>query len=247
MYSHGLAALVLCESVAMTRTDAADVPKYSRQESELRRAAQRSIDYIVRHQHSGGGWRYIPGDTGDTSVVSCIAMTLQSAKMAGLKVPERTFEKESRFLDSVMADTYGGEYGYQNRMSLPGTTAMGLLTRMYLGWDRTHPGIVAGIEKLTQVGPSSNNGYFNSYATQVMHHYGGSDWDRWHPRLRDHLVGSQEEDGHMRGSWYFDGDMGSGIGGRLYITAYATMILEVYYRHMPIYSLLDAGGNRHGV
>ena len=47
---------------------------------------------------------------------------------------------------------------------------------------------------------------------------------------------TQVASGHSTGSWYFDGDIGSGIGGRLYITAFATMILEVYYRHMPIYS-----------
>jgi hypothetical protein len=31
------------------------------------------------------------------------------------------------------------------------------------------------------------------------------------------------------------GDHGSEKGGRLYCTSMATMILEVYYRHMPIY------------
>jgi len=31
------------------------------------------------------------------------------------------------------------------------------------------------------------------------------------------------------------GDHGSERGGRLYCTSMATMILEVYYRHMPIY------------
>ena len=73
-------------------------------------------------------------------------MALQSAKMAGLKVPPRTFEKESRFLDSVMADSYGGQYGYQSPVARPGTSAVGLLTRMYLGWDRTHPGVWQGSE-----------------------------------------------------------------------------------------------------
>ena len=29
---------------------------------------------------------------------------------------------------------------------------------------------------------------------------------------------------------------GARVGGRLYNTALATMILEVYYRHMPIYA-----------
>ncbi len=38
--------------------------------------------------------------------------------------------------------------------------------------------------------------------------------------------------GHEAGSWFFEGtDLGSTAGGRLYCTAMATMILEVYYRH----------------
>ena len=33
-------------------------------------------------------------------------------------------------------------------------------------------------------------------------------------------------------------DLGSARGGRLYATAMATMILEVYYRHLPFYRRL---------
>jgi hypothetical protein len=236
MYSHGLATLVLCESLAMTRTDPGGTDQRYRRQPELQRAAQRAIDFIVRHQHPGGGWRYVPGEKGDTSVVGWQAMALQSAKMAGLDVPKRTLERTSRFLDTVMADTYGGQYGYLDNRSRPGTSAVGVLSRMYLGWDRTHPGIIAGAEYLDQLGPSANNVYFNYYATQAMHHFGGPLWEEWHPALRDHLVDTQQREGHSAGSWYFDGDFGSIVGGRLYITAMSTMILEVYYRHMPIYS-----------
>ncbi len=236
MYSHGLATLVLCESLAMTRTDPGGADARYRRQPELRQAAQRAIDFIVRHQHPDGGWRYVPGQKGDTSVVGWQAMALQSGKMAGLKVPKRTLDRTSHFLDLVMADTYGGEYGYLNNVSRPGTSAIGVLSRMYLGWDRTHAGVIAGAEYLDRVGPSSNNVYFNYYATQVMHHYGGPLWEKWHPLLRDHLVETQERDGHPTGSWYFDGDFGSIVGGRLYITAMSAMILEVYYRHMPIYT-----------
>ena len=40
----------------------------------------------------------------------------------------------------------------------------------------------------------------------------------------------------MKGSW--DVTAGGHVnerGGRLYVTSMATMILEVYYRHMPLY------------
>jgi hypothetical protein len=58
--------------------------------------------------------------------------------------------------------------------------------------------------------------------------------------MRDYLIETQSKSGHEAGSWYFDGtDLGSLAGGRLYCTAMATMILEVYYRHLPLYSDLS--------
>ena len=91
---------------------------------------------------------------------------------------------------------------------------------------------------------SSVNMYYNYYATQVMHHYGGEQWTKWNTQMRDFLVATQSTEGHEYGSWFFRGaaDMGSGpadmeggTAGRLYYTSLATMTLEVYYRHMPLY------------
>ncbi len=54
--------------------------------------------------------------------------------------------------------------------------------------------------------------------------------------LRDQLIDSQVQLGHERGSWFFKGgDSGADRGGRLYATCMCCMILEVYYRHLPIY------------
>ena len=54
-------------------------------------------------------------------------------------------------------------------------------------------------------------------------------------KLRNELVKSQAQDGHAAGSWAPTGRHAV-KGGRLYQTSLATMILEVYYRHMPLYS-----------
>jgi hypothetical protein len=77
--------------------------------------------------------------------------------------------------------------------------------------------------------------YYNYYATQVMRHYEGEVWDKWNKEMRDWLVNTQDMNGHQKGSWTMKGDHGSDSGGRIYCTSMATMILEVYYRHMPIY------------
>jgi hypothetical protein len=230
MYSHGLAAIVLCEAYAMTH------------DRKLMNPAQLSLNHIVYAQDPiGGGWRYAPRQPGDTSVVGWQLMALKSGHMAYLVVPPATIQGAIKFLDSAQADD-GAKYGYTGPGQGQGTTAVGLLCRMYLGWKHENAALKRGVEYLSRLGPSRGNMYYNYYATQVMRQYCGDPgtpghemWEKWNNNLRDWLVGSQEKTGHAKGSWIMKGDHGSERGGRLYCTSMATMILEVYYRHMPIY------------
>jgi hypothetical protein len=63
----------------------------------------------------------------------------------------------------------------------------------------------------------------------------GDLWKKWNAKMRDQLVKAQAKKGHEEGSWHLKGDHHGGRAGRLYCTAMATMVLEVYYRHLPIY------------
>jgi hypothetical protein len=56
--------------------------------------------------------------------------------------------------------------------------------------------------------------------------------------MREILVNSQETQGHQAGSWT-PKDRHDKTGGRLYVTALATCILEVYYRHLPIFRQIE--------
>ncbi len=221
MYGHGIATLALCEAYAMT------------QDESLREPAQQAIDFICYAQHSEGGWRYYPNQPGDTTVFGWQMMSLKSAAMGGLNVPSPVVALGQRFLDSVQSAN-GAYYGYQIRGKKPGPTAVGLLIRMYTGWPHEDARLQRGVEFLANEGPAQRDMYFNYYATQVMHHYGGPLWPKWNVKMREHLIKTQATTGHERGSWFFIDQHGS-QGGRLYTTAICTMILEVYYRHMPIY------------
>jgi hypothetical protein len=225
MYSHGICSIVLCEAYSMTR------------DRDLMAPAQAAINYIVYAQDPvGGGWRYSPRQPGDTSAVGWQLMALKSGHMAYLNVPPPTVAGAMRFLDSVQSDS-GSKYGYTNPGAGQATTAIGLLSRMYLGWKKDNAALQRGVQYLSATGPSKTNMYYNYYATQVMRHNEGEDWTKWNKVMRDWLVESQEKGGHMKGSWFMKGgDHGAETGGRLYCTSMATMILEVYYRHMPIYA-----------
>lgn len=230
MYSHGLASIVLCEAYAMT------------QDRNLMAPAQLSLNHIMWAQDPvGGGWRYAPRTPGDTSVVGWQLMALKSGHMAYLTVDPNTIKGAMKFLDSVQAES-GAKYGYTGPGAGQATTAIGLLCRMYLGWKHDNPALARGVEYLDRIGPSTGNMYYNYYATQVMRHYGGEPgseghpmWEKWNTKMRDSLVNSQDKNAHQKGSWIMKGDHGSERGGRIYCTSMATMILEVYYRHMPIY------------
>ncbi len=110
---------------------------------------------------------------------------------------------------------------------------------MYMGWPKTHPAMIEGTDYLNKIGPNATNVYYNYYATQVMKQMGGDKWESWNSRMRDQVVKSQVKEGHAEGSWSFS-DMSAGnpseAGGRLYLTAMNAMILEVYYRYMPVYA-----------
>lgn len=233
MYGHGICSIALCEAYAMT------------QDNNLQAPAQAALNFIVYAQDRvGGGWRYSPGQPGDTSAVGWQIMALKSGYLAFLEVPKSVVAKANKFLDSVQADG-GAHYGYMTPGPGPATSAVGLLCRMYLGMERDNPGLERGVKLLaTKVGPQisasgSANMYFNYYATQVLHQYDGPDgdlWRTWNEKMRDTLIETQSKKGHEAGSWFFTGDHGSKVGGRLYCTSMAAMTLEVYYRYMPIYS-----------
>lgn len=223
MYAHAIATLALCEALAMSR------------DSKLKNPAQRAIDFIVDAQDKAGGWRYKPHEPGDTTVTGWQIMALKSAKAAQLKVPDDTIRKAMAFLDSVQLQD-GARYRYvPGGDSTPAVTAIGVLCRMYLGWTPQMPALQKGVETLSALGPDAQNLYFNYYATQALHHWGGEPWANWNGILRERLVKTQIEKDDAAGSWNPTGDHGGGAGGRLYQTSLSVMTLEVYYRYLPMY------------
>lgn len=221
MYAQGLAAVALCEAYTLTK------------DPDLRPAAQEAIDFICYAQHPAGGWRYFPGQPGDTTVFGWQFMALKSAYLGKLEVPSPVIDRANRYLDSVQSNR-GANYGYLRPAQDPTPSAVGLLSRMYLGWPHDKPELGKGVAYLAKLGPSQDDMYFNYYATQVLHHYEGPHWEKWNGKLRDYLIKTQAKQGHARGSWFFP-EKHALSGGRLYTTSLCVMILEVYYRHLPLY------------
>jgi hypothetical protein len=233
MYSHGLATIALAELYALSH------------DKQVGGGAQRAVDFIVQAQHpESGGWRYKPGDRGDTSVTGWQIMALKSAQIAGLEVPSRTIELAHRWLKST-ATSQGGLFAYEPAGGATATmTAVGLLGTQYLGADRDAPAMKEGVRYLMGQTPKADvrNSYYWYYATQVMHNLPGSEWDEWNRRMRDVLISSQSTTAGVcsRGSWdpaLPAKDAWGEQGGRLMVTCLNCLTLQVYYRYLPLYQL----------
>jgi len=245
LYSHGIASIALCEAYGMTR------------DATLREPAQRALSFIVSAQNpTEGGWRYAPRQGSDTSVSGWQLMALKSGELAGLQVPPECYQRVTAWLDGAQAQANPAVYVYRPKAKQPHQrtpsrvmTAEALLMRQYLGWRRDNPYMQAGADYLrtnlpvwdSAEGPQRDS-YYWYYATQVMFQVGGSHWEEWNGRLRALLVDSQVHEGQLGGSWEPLGttpDRWGREGGRIYVTAMHLLMLEVYYRHLPLYQNLE--------
>ncbi len=188
------------------------------QDQQIKSAAQQALDYIADSQDPRkGGWRY--HDTPnlrstDTSVTGWMMMALQSGRLAGLDVDEAAFSGIEQWLDSAAEPDAVSQYRYspfvvdtaglsrqQGRRASPPMTAVGLLMRIYNGWDRNDPRLLEGANYLMQqqlpgdATPRERDTYYWYYATQVLKYIDGPLWNKWDSQLRPLLIRSQTKTG----------------------------------------------------
>ena len=179
-------------------------------------------------------------------------MALKSAQMAGLQVNQQTLAGAHKWLKSVAKGQKGGLFAYRpDSGPSPTMTSVGVLATQYLGAQRNDPRVVEGMNffMATMPNPKARNCYYWYYATQVMHNLPGPEWDRWNREMRRILIESQVKEGCATGSWdpkVPTADPHGEAGGRVMVTAIATLTLEVYYRYLPLYQLepTEAAGTK---
>ena len=228
MYGHGLATIALSEAYGLTG------------DAQVGRAAQGAVNFILNAQNrQDGGWRYNPGDPGDTCVLGWQLTALKSAHMAGLNVGGAAFSNAGKFLDSVSIRG-GTEYGYQPAAaSSPTMTAVGLLGRQYLGAKRRRSHAHRRQEVLDE-SPARREPV--QHLLLVLWHAGHAQHERervgtWDRKIRNILVRTQvrNADQCANGSWDPAKDVWGRQGGRVMTTSLAVLTLETYYRFLPIF------------
>ncbi len=226
MYCHAMATCAISEAYAMSGDDRLAAP------------VRQAIGFCLKSQDkNGGGWRYQPGDPGDTSQLGWQVMALKSAELAGIEIPAESRASMVRFLKSVSSGKAGGLASYKPGHRATHTmTAEALVCRQFLGMARENPAAdEAGDFVLSDLpGQNPDNVYYWYYGTLGMFQLQGDHWRQWNKALQDSLLKTQRTDTGDRGSWDPD-DVWGAYGGRVYSTALSALCLEVYYRFLPLY------------
>ncbi len=242
-YEQGMAAMAACEAFGLTR--------------DLRFAemAQAGLLYICRVQPEHGGFRYegpVDKAGGDLSVTGWQILALRSGICAELDVPDEALERTRTFLANTARDDGGSAYVVRDPNSQPAMTAIGMLSRQFVGGEGYEDEIRAAAAYLIRYerrvrGPGRGKNrlvgdlYYTYYSTLAMFQFGGDHWLAWNRLFRDALLAQQVRDRYdakgryVRGSWDPANHNWGGAGGRVYTTAMAVMSLGVYYRYLPVY------------
>ena len=222
MYCHGIALLALGEACVASG------------DQRLQPYLQQGVQFTLNAQHpTTGGWRYQPGDRGDTSQFGWQVMSLRTAQLAGIEVPARTRTGMLRFLQSVSSTRQPGLASYRRgERPTPSMTAEALVCRFFLQLPRDTAIETGAVELLRRSLPSPTpiNYYYWYYGSLGLFQLGGEPWKTWNRALLQTLLPQQRTDGPEAGSWDPDSVWGN-YGGRVYTTALATLCLQTYYRY----------------
>lgn len=227
LYCHGMATLAVAECHALTG------------DASLEPVLRQAVGHIVSRQHPAtGGWRYAAGDRGDTSQLGWQLMALVSSRQLALADAEIAVQGSRKFLASVTTGQRAGLASYRpGERPTPAMTAEATYARLLLGLAPTDPAVVEATNYLDQHRPGQSrvDSYAWYYGTLALFHVGGKPWQRWNKALQQTLLPLQRVGtGPQAGSWDPDGAWGR-HGGRVYATAVAALMLEVYYRYQPLH------------
>jgi len=242
MYEQGIVGIALAEAYTLTTSPL------------LREPLQRAIDAILKAQSvpkanpaDKGGWRYThTSNDADLSVSGWQVMALKSAKVAGIEVPDESMSNAVEYVWNC----YGGPgFAYTGKGTAYAMTAVGTLCQFFLGngHDKRIEKALDYLgetkvdwEKAGQPGSIGFTLYGWYYSALSIFQGQGSQWVSWNRQFQKELVDNQKDDGHWESPSERERDLGP-----VYSTALCTLMLEVYYRYLPMYQV-EAAGQRTG-
>ena len=234
MYEHGISTVMLSEVYGMV-----DDARRARIEKAISLAVQIIIDAQhpdgnQKSQNDRGGWRYSPkAADADISCTGWQLMALRGAANCGAVVPKKTLTDGLDYVKRCAVNT--GGFSYQAHMggANQARTGTGILSTILIGGDKQAMEVVRAGDYLVTNPPIRNvEFYFYAvyYDSQALNQLGGKYWQIVYPKLVDHLLTLQRDDGTFGG--------GSGQeenAGDCYRTSMSVLALCVPFRYLPLY------------
>lgn len=234
VYEHAIATYAMGEYYTMTKDERfADV---------LRNA----VGHIVQGQNPVGGWDYgyAKGPRNDLSVAGWQIQALKAAHLTqlGISGVDEALDKSMIFLQRWQGPK--GGFGYTGPADTYSLAGVGSLC-IYFWKQEKDAGVRKGIDFIIEEtqkdypvkykGDKANL-YAWYYHTQACLMFGGSAWTKWNRWYQDEICDNQSPDG----SWppiagKSPGPQSAADGsGPYYRTTLCVLMLEVFYRYMPI-------------
>jgi len=249
VYNHAIATMAMAELYLIT------------EDRLLRPGVARAVDFILRAQNPGLGWRYgvRPGNT-DSSVTGWMVLTLHTARMAGIEFDaSKSFEDAANWFKLVTHDAGGyprtgydspGGNGARLRAAtaydnLPAMDAIHIMSMLFMHKAVPNdPVLRAQAGAITQELPQWRleklDFYYWYYASLALFQQGGSAWEKWERPLAQTLLNNQRGFGSERHESpatldehgsWDPIDAWGSAGGRVYATAINCLTLQVWYRY----------------
>ena len=232
VYEHAIATYALGEFYAITHDE------------RVTYVLTQAVTHIVQGQGPGGGWMYSYDKTADDlSVSGWQIQALKAAHLTGLKLPgvDQALDKAMTCIERVKGPK--GGYGYRGPEDRYSLTGVGILSKLFWKGERAElrKGMEWLITETEQNKPVKYRGpnadlYAWYYHTQACLMFGGPAWTKWNKWFQDELITAQNADG----SWPVPGARATGpqsaetMTGAVYRTTLCTLMLEVFYRYMPV-------------
>jgi len=244
-YSQPIAAYALSEAFGMT-----GIPP-------LKTAAEKAIEPILKGQNARGSWDYIlkQTDRDDLSLAAWCAQALKAAKMAKLANKDINNGIKKATTGIKMMQQSGGWFAYSSQTTkevrYDALTGAAVLALQLMGATNS-PEVKKGLNYLDArhrfnwEKPETQAPLYNwYYITQSKFHAGGKQWAQWNSSFAPGLIKAQtvekpaKEGDKAIGYWVPSRGMAGKTTVRrtdkVYCTTLCTLMLEVYYRHLPTY------------
>jgi hypothetical protein len=237
VYEHGIATYAMAEYYTMTKDE------------RFAELVKQAVTHVVQGQAPDGGWqyRYAKGPGSDTSVSGWQIQALKAAHLTGLGIPGVDEALDKAMLNLKRVQSENGNFGYRGPgdRQHPSLVGVGVLCTYFWKQDKDRS-VRDGIEymlNMTDKYPvkykeETADLYAWYYNAQACLMFGGSAWSKWNRMFQDEIADNQSPDGSWPpvstkapGGEYQKKPDGA---GPYYRTCLCILMLEVFYRYMPI-------------